>query len=406
MNKHLLFLFAVLLPLVASAHEFEVDGIYYNITSEADKQVEVISGYTRYSGSITLPATVTHNGVDYSVTSIGEGAFFGCSSLTDITIPESVTSIGDGAFNDCSSLTAITIPKSVTSIGEMAFNTCSNLISIVVAEGNKVYDSRNGCNAIIETSSNTLIMGCAGTIIPEGVTSIGMMAFRYCSRLTAITIPESVTEIGDAPFLNCSNLISIVVAEGNKVYDSRGGCNAIIETSSNTLILGCAKTIIPEGVTGIGNAAFFGYSSLTSITIPEGVTSIGESAFAYCSNLTAITFPENMTKIGVQAFCDCTRLSTVTCLAVTPPTLDGPVTYTFRGVDKSIPVYVPTASVEDYKAAKHWNEFRNFIGVETGIENSEIRNENSRLIYDLSGRRVEKTEKGIYVVNGKKVVVK
>ena len=171
MKKHLLFLFAALLPLLASAQtKVEIDGIWYNLITKA-KQAEVTkSGGTEYSGSITIPATITYEDVTYSVTSIGELAFSGCTNLTAITLPESVTSIGVGAFGGCYSLTAITIPEGVTSIEYMVFYGCTSLITIT---------------------------------IPEGVTSIEDSAFRYCRSLTAITIPEGVTSIGSLAFEDC-----------------------------------------------------------------------------------------------------------------------------------------------------------------------------------------------------------
>ena len=168
-----------------------------SVTSIGDDAFFDCSGLT----SITIPD---------SVTSIGFGAFSDCSGLTSITIPDSVTSIGDGAFYACSGLTSITIPDSVTSIGEGTFYDCSALSSITVAEGNDTYDSRNYCNAIIETGTNTLISGCKKTIIPDSVTSIGGSAFSGCSGLTSITIPDSVTSIGDEAFYNCSGLTSII----------------------------------------------------------------------------------------------------------------------------------------------------------------------------------------------------
>ena len=143
--------------------------------------------------------------------SIGESAFNYCNGVTSITIPNSVTSIENGAFQDCSGLTSITIPNSVTSIGYYVFNNCSGLASIVVEAGNTVYDSRDNCNALIETASNTLIKGSNSSFIPEGVTSIGENAFSYCSGLTSVTIPNSVTRIGDYAFSYCSSLTSISI---------------------------------------------------------------------------------------------------------------------------------------------------------------------------------------------------
>ena len=289
----------------------------YEVTSIERCAFYDCSGLT----SITIPN---------SVTSIGSRAFWGCSSLTSITIPNSVTSIGDDAFAHCISLTSITIPNSITSIEKGGFYGCSGLTSIVVEKGNTKYDSRNNCNAIIETATNTLIRGCQNTTIPNSVTSIercafydcsgltsitipnsvtsiGSRAFYDCSGLTSITIPNSVTSIGNDAFAHCISLTSIVVKKGNTVYDSRNNCNAIIETATNTLIRGCQNTTIPNSVTSIGEWAFSYCESLTSITIPNSVTRIGSGAFSGCSGLTSITIPRH-TEIGFLVFPDHTKI--------------------------------------------------------------------------------------------------
>ncbi len=221
------------------------------------------------------------------------------------TIPEGVTSIEDCAFCSCVGLHSITIPSSVTSIGNYAFSGCSSLSSIVVEKGNPKYDSRNNCNAIIETATNKLILGCKSTFIPEGVICIGSHAFD-CSDLTSITIPKSLTSIVDdygvSVFACCNNLSSIVVEDENPKYDSRNNCNAIIETATNTLVQGCKSTTIPNGVTSIGNKAFYECVGLTSLTIPNGVTDIGAGAFFYCSALISLTIPNSVKTIGDAAF--------------------------------------------------------------------------------------------------------
>jgi len=188
-------------------------------------------------------------------------------------------------------LTKIFIPESVTEIGDNPFDSCENLTSIAVSEKNEVYDSRDNCNAIIEKESNTLICGCKNTIIPDSVTEIGSWAFRGCIGLTSILIPDSVTLILYGVFDGCKNLDSIAVSEGNKKYDSRENCNAIIKTSANILEVGCKNTVIPDSVTEIGGGAFSG-SGIEHIVIPEAVSKIDWTAFYNCNNLTSIVVAE------------------------------------------------------------------------------------------------------------------
>ena len=291
-----------------------------------------------------------------------------------ITFDSDVTEIGEGAFQDCSYLTSITIPQSVTKIGSQVFANCIGLTKITVDESNPIYDSRNNCNAIIETATNTLIQGCNNTIIPNTVTAIGQDAFYYCTTLTNITIPNSVTKIGSVAFqgceslqsitipsnvteigtggIGCTSLNNIIVDENNPVYDSRNNCNAIIETATNTLIQGCNNTIIPNTVTEIGEVAFAA-SKITSITIPNSVKKIGLGAFFYCTRLSNITIPNSVTTIGEDAFSDCYALSEVHVEAINPPKLlNNSVFYS-----DEIKMYVPSESIDIYRATEYWKEF-------------------------------------------------
>lgn len=211
--------------------------------------------------------------INEGTTIIEKSAFSGCSSLESITIPEGVTTIGEDAFSYCTNLKSIRLPKSLTKIQGIIFDDCTGIESIVVDEGNKVYDSRNGCNAIIETASGMLLAACSNAVIPEGVTGVGLGAFDYAENLKSIAIPKGVTRFESFP--NNRVLESIVVEEGNSVYDSRGGCNAIIETATDILIAGCASTIIPQGIKAIGRGAFDGSKKLNEITIPDSVADIG-----------------------------------------------------------------------------------------------------------------------------------
>lgn len=301
--KHpiLLSVLLALLPLSLCAYDFESDGLCYNVLDSARQTVEVTYRSAKRAGnypaltSLSLPDTVSHQGRTYrvvrvgdsafqfctalttvtlphtitaighnafyscpalrsvslsaSITTLGSGAFLGCSSLAAIALPEHLRTIGGRAFSDCTALTAIVIPASVRQIEVWAFDGCTALREMQVAPDNPTYDSREGCNAIIQTATNTLIAACTATTIPASVTAIGDYAFSYCTGITSLRLPQSVTTIG--------------------------------------------------------KGAFYGCSGLTAISLPEHLTTIGEEAFKNCSALTAIDLPASVTAIGDYAFYGC-----------------------------------------------------------------------------------------------------
>ena len=277
MKKHLLFLFAALLPLVASAQtKVEIDGIWYNLVSKA-KQAEVTSpDGAKYSGSITIPATVTHNGVAHSVRSIGEEAFSYCSSLTDIILPEGVTSISNRAFSYCSSLTDIILPEGVTSIGHQAFVDCRSLTAITIPES----------VTSIGSSAFHWCRGLTAINIPEGVTSIEHYTFQECSSLTAITIPEGVTSIGSQAFQDCSSLTDITLPKSvSRIYSNAfAGCYELTDVY-------CYAETVPGTDANAFNGSYIEYATLH---VPAGAIN-SYKATAPWSRFGTIKTIENVT---------------------------------------------------------------------------------------------------------------
>ena len=260
---------------------------------------------------------------DSTFTTIGNEAFYNCTSLTGITIPASVTSIttntgsSNGTFRGCTRLTSVTFAEGsqLTTIGSYTFYGCTGLTSVTIPEG-------------VTSIGNLAFFGCTGLTsitIPEGVTSIGSEAFRGCTGLTSITIPEGVTSIGSGAFRGCTGLTSVTITEGvtsigQTMFDGCTGLTSITIPASVTSIsdwafrgcTGLTGITIPASVTSIGNAAFQNCTGLTSITIPEGVTTIDNYAFQYCTGLTSITIGAGVTSIGTDAFRSCSSLTSVT----------------------------------------------------------------------------------------------
>ena len=319
-----------------------------------------------FTGDLTIPN---------SVTSIGEEAFCLCEHFTgDLTIPNSVTTIGNGAFYGCSGFTgSLTIPNSVTTIGNYAFYGCSGFNGSLTI-GNSVttigVDAFYNCNGF--TGSLTIgnsvtsigesafedCIGFTGSLtIPNSVTSIESCAFYGCSGLTSITIPNSVTTIGLYVFDYCRGLEQIIVKPGNTVYDSRGNCNAIIETSSNRLICGCKSTVIPNSVTGIGSYAFAGCSGFTgSLTIPNSVTYIGWGAFLDCSSsMGSLIIGNSVATIEPRAFEDCIGFINCIVLRETPPGLSYWEYGDFSHFGESFThLIVPCGCKENYENCEPW----------------------------------------------------
>ena len=309
------------LPMLGQNNSVTIGGFSYVLDSS--KKTAKVSVF-QHSANLRIPNTVVYNNVTYKITSIANRAFFGRIglTLTSVTIPNSVTSIGESAFEGCERLTSLTIPNSVTSIGNNAFWGCSGLTSMT---------------------------------IPNSVTSISDNAFCGCSGLKSVTIPNSVTSIGYSAFGGCSGLTSVT---------------------------------IPNSVTSISDNAFDGCSGLKSATIPNSVTSIGWRAFNECSSLTSITIPNSVKDIEVPLFSGCNKLVTIHCLCTNPPNITTyDENYNLYGAGDDVIIenpeeltfptlYVPRGSIEAYRKAKGWKEFKRIV--EEDSENDED-NENDEI---------------------------
>ena len=309
------------LSLTASAETAE----FYTY-EVADGKVTITDVSAKVSGTVTVPSTLG----GYPVTGVGEYAFYGCDTLTSITIPESVVSVGDYAFYGCDSLTVLTIPDSVTSIGFYAFQNTAYYADDANWENDVLYINHHLVAAKPSLSEAYTITVGTVTIadgafrdcellvtlsVPDGVTTIGSNAFYGCSSLASFTIPDSVTRVKEDAFAYCNALTSITVAQDNPQYTSVEG--VLLDKDKKRIIqypVGNRRTTytIPDGVTTIGWYAFSGCDSLTCVNIPSSVTSIENGAFFGCDKLASITIPDGVTSIGDDAFNSCNSLASIT----------------------------------------------------------------------------------------------
>lgn len=378
-------------------------GVTYSIFKDNTMIISGKGAMTDYSIYSQIPwyekyrTFITDLTIEEGVTTIGSTAFYGCSALKSIKAPhslqaignytfcnctgltaieftDSLTSIGEYAFSGCSSLESITILDRVSNVGKNAFEYCNSLKSISISPANTHYDSRNECNAIIETETNTLIVGCHATVIPNTVQVLANYAFNGLDSLYTIEIPASVDSISQLAFVKCSNVDSIIVAEDNPHFDSRDNCNAIIHTESNALIAGCKNSFIPNSVVEIKNRAFNCCTGLTSIEIPDNVEMIGSRAFILCENLKQVTLPRTLNSIESYVFYGCKSLESIYIPGFTTTIKSS----AFFGCDSLANVYncsllpqslgsstfsnftnlhVPRGYKDAYANAEHWNKF-------------------------------------------------
>lgn len=334
--------------------------------------------------SISIPISVTSEAftdctdlttlfLPTSVESIGGRAFSGCTGLTSIEFSEGLKKIGDGCFSGCNSLKLVELPKSLKLIGASAFSSCYSIETIFVKDGNPYYYSPDNSNCIIETASNTLIIGCKNTIIPNGIVTIGNAAFAGCKELSSIDIPNSVNRIGDSAFSGCSALSSID---------------------------------IPNSVYSIGEMAFSACSSLTSIVLPSSVSVIHGAVFYHCDNLASVTI-YNCSYFEYQYFSYCPKLKDIYLyMELAPQVSYNAFTYTDIG---NITLHVPASSINTYRTSEPWRSFKEIVEIDMtdNITSPVVKNNSGKdIYYNLNGQREVNPSKGIYIRNGKKIIVR
>src|SRR5574344_1290635 len=445
MKRNLLLMIMLLSITIPSfAYDHVSGGIYYNKTSDSTVEVTYKSNqYLSYSGNVIIPEKETYNGITYSVTSIGDDAFYNCTDLTSVTIPNSVTLIKIGAFCKCASLKSIKISNSVKYIIKATFGYCTSLTSVTIPSSVTSIGSGafQGCSSLTSVT------------IPNSVTSIGSEAFQGCSILTSVTIPNSVTSIGCDVFEDCRGLTSINVDEANYNYCSDG--SALFEKNNKNILTLCGgykgsysipssvkrisehafrkcrgltSVTIPNSVTYIGDCAFFGCTGLMSINvdeantkycsdggilfnkdkttllamyggykgdyfIPNSVKSIEYCAFAYCKDLTSVTIPNSVVSIGSSTFEFCTGLTTITI----PDSVKWIGSDTFAGCSGLTSVTIPKSVIEIGVTA--FNECKSLCDIYTYISRPGTVN-----IDAIAFEGVDKSTCKLHVIKGTKAL--
>ena len=392
--------------------------LYCKILDQSNHLIGLTSGTPKPSGDLVIPETIHSNGADWTITEIMDNAFRE-STITSVVIPNTVTAIGNQAFYLCTSLSGtVTIPNSVNTVGYTAFCRCDRMTEVVLPAKDVTYG--NGCFMTTGlTGTLTLPEGLVTisyemfynndklthVVIPHTVTTISQDAFANCDMLEEVLIPNSVTAIYNNPFYSSEKIESVMVEEGSPVYYSEN--NGIIHQATNTLVIGCKNSVIPEGVVAIGPYAFgqcgltqmpeipssvttigshaflscndhgslmipetvteiaseaFIYGHFTTVTVPQSIDTIPYRMFGMCQWMGEVTIPESITHIGDLAFSWCTKLKKIYVYNPVPPTMNT-VTYyhSFDQVPRSATVYVPQGSLSAYQDAPGWNEFDNIV---------------------------------------------
>ena len=354
MRRFYLSAIAFLWSLIIHAVTVEIDGIAYNINLKTGL-TEVTSNATHpYSGDIVIPETIVYDGIKYTVTSIGGGAF-SQRNITSITFPNSITSIGPSAFSYCNVLDSVVIPERVTIIPDMAFASSESLRHVILPEG----------VTLIDNSAFNSCYGLDSLIIPNSVETIEDWAFAGCKNLSYVKMPQQLKKVGQGAFGNCQSMAYVDIPDLSSwaMVDFYNNSANPLNFAKKLIVNGEEITdlVIPDDVTSIGNCTFYNCVNLTSITIGEHVASIGASAFRGCSNITSIVIGEDVTYIGGWAFNGCSKVTSVTSYPRKVPTTGRDLFD--NTLLENANLYVAGAAFDDYNNTEPWNNFKEIIAL-------------------------------------------
>ncbi|WP_052046440.1 leucine-rich repeat domain-containing protein [Prevotella melaninogenica] len=422
---------------------FEVDGIKYVPVSPSERTCDAID--CTYTGDeLKINKKVNYKGIDMTVREINPYTAYDCAKIKKAYI-DIDGSIGDNAFSRCVNLSSVDIKKA-NDIGNNAFSGCTNLISVDIKAGNNIGESAfRDCSSLITLSLDNKIKslgsyafsGCSNLkkfVIPDSVTILNPDLLGDCSSLKSIRIHKGVKEIYDDAFSGCINLSTLIIEDRNtslKLFSNNNplfkeckldsvyiGGKIIYKTSYNgryspfyrNTSLRTVK--ISDAETTIYDNEFYGCTNLQNVSIGDNVTSIGKWAFSGCSSLKNFTFGSGLQSIGQEAFSDCINITQISSKAVVPPTCD---INALDDINKwNCKLFVPKANINAYKQAPQWKEFF-FIESTTGITNTVYNNSGLADVYTIDGtKRLSKAStdeinalpKGVYIVNGKKIIIK
>ena len=354
MRRFYLSAIAFLWSLIIHAVSVEIDGIAYNINLKTGLTEVTSNAFHPYSGDIVIPETIVYDGIKYTVTSIGGGAF-SQRNITSITFPNSITSIGPSAFSYCNVLDSVVIPERVTIIPDMAFASSESLRHVILPEG----------VTLIDNSAFNSCYGLDSLIIPNTVETIEDWAFAGCKNLSYVKMPQQLKKVGQGAFGNCQSMAYVDIPDLSSwaMVDFYNNSANPLNFAKKLIVNGEEITdlVIPDDVTSIGNCTFYNCVNLTSITIGEHVASIGASAFRGCSNVTSIVIGEDVTYIGGWAFNGCSKVTSVTSYPRKVPSTGRDLFD--NTLLENANLYVAGAAFDDYNNTEPWNNFKEIIAL-------------------------------------------